>query len=465
MAISVIAVAALLAAAVPVTRERLDRFVTLTGLSVTPANARQVIDHFTVLRRWRLITLVVAVPPALLTDDPFYLVVGWCAVSVFHGVRSPAPISRAPGDAGVYRRAWLLGSAAAAVAGVHLLTSRDVTPVLLAHAVIVVIVMAAVPLVAWRTSAGPASGEPDDAVWAGQAVGHWSTRGLYLAGTAVMLSSVILAPGRSPLPEYSSAKPLSKWTATFTTVRGYKEPTCSWSGHLDAPCRSWRVNGTPFPQAAPYVIRPGGAPRLAPFVRSPDKKAVVYLGRDDRRMAYQDARGVHRLTGALADTAVPTPAFLGQNRYVVLNGDGAQVIDTRTWAPVPVPGARRVHDLNGSGTVFTTASQVLVADLRGRTRMSLPLRKEIKDSPEDAYHLRPDGRRLVVIRGHEGRVETFDVTTGRLLRGVVPRFRGDDSIDIGLGWSEQGSFLVRGAVSERVYHLDLSTGKLWRRDG
>ncbi|MEU9836559.1 hypothetical protein AB0D67_33915 [Streptosporangium sp. NPDC048047] len=361
----------------------------------------------------------------------------------------------------------MLGSATAAVAGLHLLTSRDVTPALLAHAVIMVVVTAAVPLAARRTSAGPAPEEPDEAVQAGRALGRWSARSLHLAGTAIVLSGVVLTPWRPPLPEppeYAPPRPLANETATFTTVRGYKEPTCAWSGHLDAPCRSWRVNGTPFPQAAPYVIRPGGAPRLAPFVRSPDKKAVVYLGRGDRRMTYQDARGIHRLTGGLADTAVPAPAFLGRNRYVALAEDDTQIIDTRTWASTSIPGARRVHDLNGSGIVVTTASQVLVADLRGRTRMSLPLRKEVKDSPEDTYHLRPDGRRLVVIRGREGRFETFDVATGRRLRGVVPTFPGDDFLDIGLGWSEQGSFLVRGALSERVYHLDLSTGKLWRRD-
>src|ERR1044072_9350003 len=109
-------VTTVLAAAVPVTSERLTRFATLTRLSVTTANAQQVIDHFTGLRRWRLITLTVAVPPACLTADPFYLVLGWCAVSVFRDVRLPARGPRPHDDTDVYRRTWLLGLGGSVVA-------------------------------------------------------------------------------------------------------------------------------------------------------------------------------------------------------------------------------------------------------------------------------------------------------------------------------------------------------------
>ncbi|MEZ7129567.1 hypothetical protein ACBR40_29905 [Nonomuraea sp. AD125B] len=38
------------------------RFATLTGLEVTSTSARQVIDHFAGLRRWRLAAVVLAAP-------------------------------------------------------------------------------------------------------------------------------------------------------------------------------------------------------------------------------------------------------------------------------------------------------------------------------------------------------------------------------------------------------------------
>ncbi|ACZ85369.1 hypothetical protein [Streptosporangium roseum] len=462
----VAAVVIMLAAAIPVTGERLTRFATLTDLSVTAANARQVIDHFAGLRRWRLIILTVAVPLACFTDDPFYLVLGWCAVSVFRDVRLPAPASRAHDGARIYRGAWLLGLGGAVVAGVHLLTDQGATPARVAHAAIVIVVAAAVPLAARNLTARPAPEASDDTAWAEPAIRQWSTRTLYLSGTAIVLSGALLTPGQPPqreLPEYSMPKSFPERMAVFTTVNKYKRPTCPWFDQIDDPCRSWLVNGEPFPQAAPYVIRKGGAPQRAPFARSPDKKAVIYLDRRDRRMVYQDTEGIHHLTGRLADTEVPTPAFAGQNRYVVLSKDGTQITDTTTWTTVSIPGVRQVHDLNESGIVATTAFQVLVLDHRGKTRMSLPLRK-IKDAPEDTYHLRPDGRRLVVIRGHEMRVETFAPETGRRVSSVVPVFPGDDFLDLGLGWSEQGPFLVRGYTSERVYYLDLATGKLRRRE-
>ncbi|WP_433242026.1 hypothetical protein ACQPYK_37290 [Streptosporangium sp. CA-135522] len=461
-----VAVITMLVAVVPVTRERLTRFAVLTGLSVTAANARQVIDHFAGLRRWRLIALTLAAPLACLTDDPFYLVLGWCAVSVFRNVRLPARVLHAHDDARIYRGAWLLGLGGAAVAGGHLLTDQGATPARLAHSAIVVIVAAAVPLAARELSARPTPEALDDMTRAELAIGLWSTRTLYLAGTVIVLSGALLTPGRPPkhdLPEYSMPKSFPRQTAVFTTVKEYKKPTCPWVDQIDDPCRSWLVNGRPFPQAAPYIIGKGGAPRPAPFVRSPDKRAVVYLDRHDRRMVYQDARGVHHLTGSLADTAVPTPTFAGQSRYVALAKDGAQITDTTTWSTVSVPGAQQVHDLNGSGIVVTTASQVLVLDRRGKARMSLPI-KEIKNVPEDTYHLRPDGSRFVVIRGREMRVESFDPGTGKRVSSVTPRFPGDDFLDIGLGWSKQGPFLVRGYESERVYYLDLATGRLWRRE-
>jgi hypothetical protein len=179
-------------------------------------------------------------------------------------------------------------------------------------------------------------------------------------------------------------------------------------------------------------------------------------------MVYQDAEDVHDLTGEVADTALPTATFAGQSRYVALTRNGARITDTKTWTTVSIPEARKVHDLNENGIVVTTASKVLVLDPRGKTRMSLPLVKNA-GFPADSFHLRPDGTRFVVIRGRRT-VETFDPSTGERVSSVLPEFPGDDSIGTGLGWSKEGPFLIRGAESERVYYLDLTTGKLWRRD-
>ncbi|MFC4060985.1 hypothetical protein ACFOWE_22005 [Planomonospora corallina] len=473
-----VAVAAtVLAAALPVTQERLTRFAAMSGFSPTVAEARRVIDHFTGLRRRRLAALALTVPVACLTGDPFYLVVGWCAASVLHGVRLsprirtdgvrlPPPEPRARGGARIHRDAWLLCLGGAVAASAHLLAGQGVTPARLAHAAVMAAAAAAVPLAARNLGAGPASGTPEDAARAEPAIRRWSARNLYLAGTAIVLSGALLTPGHAvqrELPEYSMPRSFPEHTAAFETVREYDEPTCPWFDQMDDPCRSWLVNGEPFPQAAPYVIGKGGAPRLAPSVLSPDEKAVVYLERHARRMVYQDSGGVHHLTGGLPDARVPAPVFAGQSRYVALVGEDTRVVDTRTWAAVPIHGARRVHDLNRSGIVATTASRVLVLDHRGRERLSLPLRTLRTDVPEDTYHLRPDGRRLVVVRGPESRLDTFDTWTGRRLSSVTPVFPGDDFLDAGLGWSERGSFLVRGAMSERVYDLDLTTGSLWRR--
>ncbi|WP_219506564.1 hypothetical protein [Nonomuraea ceibae] len=437
----VAALLTVLAAASPVSRERLDRFAAQTGFTVTAADAEQVVGHFRAVRRWRLIALVVAVPVAGLTNDPFSLVLGWCAVSVVFSRGA----SNAYDEARVYRGAWLLGLAGAVSATAFLL--RDVTAARIAHTGILIAVAVAVTFAARREAASaPAE----------LAIGRWSTRGLYLAGTAIVLSAALLTPGLPVLPEppaYTPPLTFSDSRPSFETVRTYKAPSCAWTTQVAADCRGWLVNGQPFPQAAPYVVVPGKAPRPAPFTRSPDKRALVYLHRHDRRLVYEDEAGARPLTGALADTELPKVTFAGQNRYLALVRDGARIIDTRTWRTLELPDVRRVHDLGKSGIVAATAARALVLDHQGKPRMSLPA--------GDAYHLHPKGHRLVVI-DDEGRVTTYDVKTGERLRTVTPVFRGDDSLGSGLGWSAKGAFQVRAAWSERVYNLDLSTGKLWR---
>lgn len=432
-----------LVAAMPVTRERLTRFAALAGLSVTPDSARQVIDYFAGLRRWRLIAVTLAALVTGLTNDPFYLVLGWCAVPVLQAVRLPLSDGQ-----GIYRTVWLLGSAGAVVASGFLLVNQGPTPAGLAHAAVVVVVAAAVLLAARRI------GTPDE-------IGQWSARSLYLSGTAIALSGALLTPGQAiplDLPEYSMPAQFSEGTASFETVGKIKGPKCPWFDEMDDPCRWWLVNGNPFPQAAPYIIGKGGAPHRAPLVGSPDHKAVVYLGRSDRRMFYQDADGIHSLTGVLADTAVPTVVFANQSRYVALATDSAQITDTRTWATITIPGAHQVHDINQNGIVATTASQVLVVDHLGKPRMTLPRR-----NPRDTYNLHPDGTRLAVVRSADERVDTYAVKTGKRLSSVAVKFPGGEYFGTGLGWSKEGPFLVRGDLDERVYYLDLTTGKLWRR--
>ncbi|NUW41136.1 hypothetical protein [Nonomuraea rhodomycinica] len=433
-----------LVAAMPVTRERLNRFAALAGLSVTPDNARQIIDHFAGLRRQRLISVALAALVTGLTHDPFYLVVGWSAIPVLHAIRLPPTEGER-----IYRTAWLLGSGGAVVASGFLLLNQGPTPARLAHAAIVVIVAAAVLLATARKSE-----RPDE-------MGRWSARSLYLSGTAIALSGALLTPGqpiqRDP-PEYAMPAQVSHSAASFTTVDSVKGPECPWFDETDAPCRWWLVNGNPFPQAAPYTIRTGGAPQRAPLVRSPDHKALVYLDRHDRRMIYQDADGIRPLTGVLADAAVPTVTFAGQSRYVALAKDNAQITDTRTGSTITILGAHQVHDVNQNGIVATTASHVLVVDHQGRTRLTLP-----RKDPGDTYYLHPDGTRLAAVRDAEDRVDAYAVRTGKHLSSVALTFPGDESLGTGLGWSKEGPFLVRGYLYDRVYHLDLTTGKLWRR--
>lgn len=451
------ALIAILMAAMPVTREQLTRFAELTGLSVTETNARQIVDHFTGLRRWRLVALVPTVPLTGFTNDPFYLVLGWCAVSVFRDVRLPAQVLHIRHDTMIYRGTWLLGLLGAVVAGGYALKDQGITPVLLAHAAIVIVVAAAVSLAARKLSAVP---EPsDDIAQAELALNHWSSRALYLSGTAIVLSGALLAPWQPPKDEkheYTMPTTFSEHTAELPTVDEFTKPTCAWIDQVDDPCRSWLVNGEPFPQAAPYIIKEGGAPRAAPFARSPDRKAVVYLSRHDRRMVYQDAEDIHPLTGSLADNALPTLTFHGQSRYVALARDGATITDTQTWTTTSIPGVRRVHDLNPNGIVATTATQVLVVDHRGKTLLSLP-----RKAAKDLYALRPDGRQLVILQGGE-RAEIRTVATGEKVSSVALRFPGDDDLDDTLGWSKNDRLLVRGSWTEHVYEADLATGELRR---
>ncbi|NRQ37120.1 hypothetical protein HII36_35590 [Nonomuraea sp. NN258] len=445
MTISWVAAAlTVLAAFVPVTREQLTWFAATTGVTLTPANAALVVEHFVGLRRWRLISLAVAAPLTGFTDDLFYLVLGWCAPSVLRGL--PFSVGERHGRRElIYRTAWRLALGAALASTGFTLVDQGVDGELLAHAAAVVIAATAVSgLAAKRNS--------------------WTARGCYLSGTAIVLCGALLVPIKAApaeLPEYTMPRPLYVGMAMFGEIERIAPPTCAWRYYADEPCRSWQVNGEPFPQAATYLIGKGGAPRAAPLRVSPDGKAVVYLDGRDRRMVRQDRDGIRPLTGRLADADVPTPTFAGQNRYVALSGDGAQIIDTKTWDTLRLPDVRQVHDLNASGIVASTGTDVIVFDAAGKRRMSLTQRK-IKDAPDDTYHLRADGRRFVVIRGHEMRVETYDPRTGARLSAVTPAFPGDDFLDVGLGWTKQGDFLVRGYDTERTYHLDLTTGRLWR---
>ncbi|MET8862553.1 hypothetical protein ABZW11_06305 [Nonomuraea sp. NPDC004580] len=221
--------AAISAAAMTVSREMLTRFATLSGYPITLENAPQVIAYFSRLRRWRLVAVILAVPVAGFSGDPFYLVAGWCTGPLLAARRAPFF------DMAVPRALWLTSVTAAALAGVHLVLSDDPGRTLLPHAAVVVAVATAVTLADRR----PRMEDQDQAA---RALGAWSARNVHLAGSAVVLASVLLVPGRPPWdepPGHSGPAEVTAIPATFETVDEYDAPTCPWFDETVAPCRFW----------------------------------------------------------------------------------------------------------------------------------------------------------------------------------------------------------------------------------
>ncbi|MFI9593491.1 hypothetical protein [Nonomuraea sp. NPDC052265] len=445
----VAAVITVLAAAAPLGQGRLGRFVTLTGLTVVETDVRRVVGHFASLRRWRLAAVVLAAPVAGLTADPFYLVVGWCAVPVFRVVRAPVT------DA-VYRQAWLLAVLASAVTGCYLLTAQGITLTRLAHAVIVVAVIAAISYA--ERNAGPE--KPDETE---SAIGRWSVRTRYLTGSVIVLAGVLIAPGRalpSESPQYTMPMQFEEQQVSFRKIGEVKQPTCPWIDQLDAPCRYWLVDDAPFPQAAPYVVMKGGAPKAAPFVVSPDRRSAVYLDRTSRRMVHQHEDNRHDLGGPLADADVPEVSISERGRYVALAKNGTRVIDTRSWSEITLPGALKVLEVNSAGVVVTTASRLIAYDQRGRELLSIA----IPDGRLESHtaFLKPDGSRLVIISDFGTLVETYDLTTHECIHRVRARLPDGDPIESGTGWSSKGPFQVHrdaGDEERKDFFLDLATGR------
>ncbi|WP_143082538.1 hypothetical protein [Nonomuraea wenchangensis] len=445
----VAAVITVLAAAVPLSPGRLDRFAALAGLEVTANNARQIIDHFAGLRRWRLVTVVLAAPVAGLTADPFYLVLGWCAVPVFRAVRSPAP------DA-VYRRAWMLAVCVSAMTACYLLTARGITPTRLAHAAIVVVVVTAISRAG--RNAGPEIPDETESV-----IRRWSVRTRYLAGCATVLAGVLITPWQAQpgeLPQYAKPRQFPEQQVSFQKIGEVKRPTCPWIDQMDDPCRYWRVDGEPFPQAAPYVVMKGGAPTAAPFLVSPDRRSVVYLDRTSRRLVHQHAGNRYDLSGPLADTDVPEVSVSERGRYVALAKNGTRVIDTRSRSEIVLPGALKVLEVNSAGVVATTASHLVAHDHRGKELLSIAIPGALLES-RTAF-LKPDGSRLVVISDYGSLVETYDLTTRERIHRVRPRLPDGDPIEEGVGWSSKGPFQIHRDAGEEErtdFFLDLATGK------
>ncbi|MFF0770119.1 hypothetical protein ACFYUK_14625 [Nonomuraea wenchangensis] len=445
----VAAVITVLAAAVPLSPGGLGRFAALTGLEITGTNARQVIGHFAGLRRWRLATVVLAAPVAGLTADPFYLVLGWCAVPVFRAVRSPATEA-------VYRRAWVLAVCASAMTGCYLLATQGITPTRLAHAAIVVVVVAAISYAGRK--AGPEI--PDETE---SAIRRWSVRARYLAGSATVLAGVLIAPWQPPpteQPQYTMPRQFPEQQVSFQKIGEVEGPTCPWLDEMDAPCRYWLVDGEPFPQAAPYVILKGGAPTAAPFLVSPDRRSVVYLDRTSRRLVQQHAGTRHDLSGPLADPDVPEVSVSERGRYVALAKNGTRVIDTRSRREIVLPGALKVLEVNSAGVVVTTASRLVAHDHRGKELLSIAIPRGLLES-RTAF-LKPDGSRLVVISDDGESVETYDLTTRERIHRVRPRLPDGDPIEEGVGWSSKGPFQVyrdAGEEERTDFFLDLATGK------
>ncbi|MFI7691408.1 hypothetical protein ACIBQ6_20220 [Nonomuraea sp. NPDC049655] len=439
-----------LAAAVPLSQGRLDRFAVLTGLTVTSANGRRIVAYFAGLRRWRLVAVVLAAPVAGLTADPFYLVLGWCAVPVPGVVRPPAA------DA-LYRRAWLLAVCGSAVTGCYLLISRGLTSTRLAHAALVVAVVTVI-------SRGERKARPEIPDQTESAIRQWSVRTGYLAGIATVLAGALIAPRQEPASEpqqYTMPRQFPEQQASFRKIGKVKGPTCPWSDQMDDPCRYWLVDGDPFPQAAPYVLMKGGAPRAAPFVVSPDRRTAVYLDRTSRRMVHEHAGNRHDLSGRLADADVPEVSISDRGRYVALTKNGTRVIDTESWNEITLPGALQVLEVNSAGVVTTTDSRLVAHDHRGKELLNIAIRDVLLDS--HTAFLKPDRSRLVVISDYGELVETYDLATRKRIHRVRPRLPGGDAIEAGEGWSTKGPFQVlrenAGAGERRTFFLDLATGK------
>ncbi|GGT38975.1 hypothetical protein GCM10010176_098760 [Nonomuraea spiralis] len=445
----VAAVITVLAAATPLSQGRLGRFAALTGLTVDETDARRVVGHFAGLRRWRLAAVVLAAPVAGLTGDPFYLVVGWCAVPVFRVVRPPVADD-------IYRRAWLLAVSAAVVTGSCLLVARGITPTRIAHVVVVVAVVAAISYAERKTGAEM----PDET---GAAIRRWSVRTGYLAGSAIVLAGVLVTPGRalpSESPRYTMPREFPERQVSFEKIGEVKAPTCPWIDQVDDPCRYWLVDDEPFPQAAPYVVMKGGAPTAAPFVVSPDRRSVVYLDRTSRRVVHQHGGNRRDLSGTLADADVPEVSISERGRYVALTRNGTRVIDTGSRSEITLPGVLKVLEVSSPGVVVTTASRLIVYDRRGKERLSIAVPSLLLES-RTAF-LKPDGSRLVVISDDGDLVETYDLTTRERIHRVRPRLPDGDPVESGAGWSGKGSFQVRrdaGAEERRDFFLDLATGR------
>src|SRR5437868_5318678 len=261
-------------ALVPVTRERLTRFTRLNGLSVTPENARSVIGHVTSLRRWRLASLIIAIPIAGFINDPIYIVLAWFAAYVAHWARPPAQEPQAPGNMKTYWGIWSLRLACVAVAVYSLLEVHErpnpIPAVYWAHVVVVIILGVALPPPRRpRVESTPIA--PGGMAQAEPKPVRWPTRTLHIAGTIIIVSGALTIPGRPPergMLEYSVPMTYPEETAQFRSVERVDEPTCAWFGQADDPCMYWRVDYNRFPQAAPYIIEKGGVPRLAPFTYS-----------------------------------------------------------------------------------------------------------------------------------------------------------------------------------------------------
>ncbi|MEU5859802.1 hypothetical protein ABZ815_01410 [Nonomuraea sp. NPDC047529] len=439
----------LVAAALPLSRGRLDRFAALTGLTVTGSNARQVIDHFAGLRRWRLAAVVLAAPVAGLTADPFFLVLGWCAIPISRVVRPPAAHA-------IYRRAWLLAVCGSAVTGCYLLAVRGITPTRLVHAVIVVVVVTAISRA--ERNAGPEM--PDETQ---SAIRRWSVRTGYLAGAATVLAGALVTPQQetpAEMPQYTLPRQFpERQVASGEKIGKVKGPTCPWLDEMDDPCRYWLLDDVPFTQAAPYVVMKGGAPKAAPLLVSPDRRAVVYLDRTSRRMVHQITGNRHDLSGPLADADVPEVSISERGRYMALTKNGTRVIDTRSWSEITLPGALKVLQVNSAGTVVATASRLVAHDHRGKELLNIPLPELLLDS--HTAFLEPDGSRLVVISDSGSLVETYDLATRERIHRVRPRLPDGDPIERGVGWSSKGPFQVyrdAGPEERTDFYLDLATG-------
>lgn len=180
-----------------------------------------------------------------------------------------------------------------------------------------------------------------------------------------------------------------------------------------------------------------------------------------------------QLTSPLADRDVPAVSISAMGRFVTLISTGTRVLDTRTGGAVELPGIVRVVDVGTGGIVGTTGPfadrqssgdpavmiQLAVFDHHGKERMRVPF-----DSSQNAW-LDRNGNKLLVMDYFGARALTYDVAAGKVRSDVRIRLPKGDSAEKGVGWTEDGRFVITRYGRDQDFFLDPATGATTRIEG